>query len=374
MKEIRLQTSSPYTLYLAKDLDKTTLQSYLKPYQSSTIFIVTDNKVASLYKDKLTSYLKDYQVQWHSLPYNETKQDLVSMEEYKTIDSILSIYQFLAEHKAHRKSLLIAFGGGVIGDLTGFAAATYMRGIDYLQIPTTLLSQVDSSIGGKTGFNFANGKNNIGAFKQPIATFIATTFLQSLDAKQWLYGYSELLKHAFIAKPSLFHLLQNFSLATLQKDEDTLLDALYESCSVKATIVMQDEKESSVRALLNFGHTLGHLLEEHSDYAIAHGLSVLWGMDFALFFSYTQKYLNEADYQLLHSYLQPFLSANPIKEYTAQMNNKETFAHLLEKDKKNTASGLTFIVLNQLGKASLLHNVSLDLLWQTWQKYVATIA
>ncbi|UCZ55882.1 3-dehydroquinate synthase [Desulfurispirillum indicum] len=200
-------------------------------------------------------------------------------EEHKSLDTFAAIQEWLLENGANRSSLLIAFGGGVVGDMTGFVAATFMRGIDFIQIPTTLLSQVDSSVGGKTGVNLTGGKNMVGAFHQPVHVAINTDTLTTLDSRNYAAGIAEVIKYGFAMDAELFDTLCRQRAALKARDPEVLSEIIRHCCLIKSHIVSQDERESGLRAVLNFGHTIGHIVEKWGKYqSHLHGEAVAIGM------------------------------------------------------------------------------------------------
>lgn len=240
-------------------------------------FIVSNETVAPLYLDKLRECLGGVATETISLPDGE---------QHKTLDAVSAILDKLVESGANRDTTVIALGGGVVGDITGFAAACYMRGVAFIQVPTTLLAQVDSSVGGKTGVNHPGGKNLIGAFHQPQLVLIDTDTLSTLPDRELKAGLAEVIKHGAIADAVFFEWLENNMPALLGKDPDSLAHAVQRSCEIKAAVVAEDEREAGRRAILNFGHTFGHAIENCLGYGEwLHGEAVAAGMVMAADFS-----------------------------------------------------------------------------------------
>jgi len=232
--------------------------------------VVTNETVEPLYLEALTADLTGKQVRAISLPDGEA---------YKTLETVEDILDTLIEGGANRDTTVIALGGGVVGDIAGFAAACYMRGVDFIQVPTTLLAQVDSSVGGKTGVNHASGKNLIGAFHQPRAVLIDTETLQTLPDRELKAGLAEVIKYGAIVDADFFAWLEANVDALLARDPQALAVAIRRSCELKAEIVAEDERESGRRAILNFGHTFGHAIERCQGYGEwLHGEAVAAGM------------------------------------------------------------------------------------------------
>ncbi|MGA7105593.1 MAG: 3-dehydroquinate synthase [Candidatus Deferrimicrobiaceae bacterium] len=248
--------------------------------RGTPVFVVTDRTVHSLYGDDLRKWLS-------GVPHDVLP--LPPGEERKRWDTVQEIYSFLARKGAGRDSLVVAFGGGVVGDLAGFAAATFLRGIPYVQIPTTLLSQVDSSVGGKTGFNLAEGKNLVGAFHQPRAVFIDPAFLLTLDDRNLRAGMAEVVKCAFAGAPSLLESITACAESWKKMSGDSWITVIRGAVAFKASVVERDEKEGSARRILNLGHTIGHALEQASGYhRLLHGEAVAMGLAWEAIFSRRQ--------------------------------------------------------------------------------------
>ena len=232
--------------------------------------VVSNETVAPLYYQELLPNLTGREV---------TSVNLPDGEAYKTVGTMQTVLDALVESRANRDGCLIALGGGVVGDIAGFAAACYMRGIDFIQVPTTLLAQVDSSVGGKTGVNHAQGKNLIGAFHQPQLVLIDTDTLSTLPDRELSAGLAEVIKHGVICDPEFFAWLESNIAALLRRDPDALEHAIRRCCEIKAEVVAEDEREAGRRAILNFGHTFGHAIEYSQGYGEwLHGEAVAAGM------------------------------------------------------------------------------------------------
>jgi 3-dehydroquinate synthase len=273
--KIRLKKKIDYSYDIAIGqnilTDVTEFISILKP---NKIAIITDSNVKRLYGGKILSQLKDKSIPALMLSFQ-------AGEENKNRQTKEKIENLLLARGFKRNSLIIAFGGGVVGDLAGYVASTYMRGIPYIQLPTTLLAMVDSSIGGKTGIDTQYGKNTIGTFYQPNAVFIDTEFLKTLPKKELLNGFAEMIKHGVIKDKKYFDFLDNNLNSILNPDEkqdEKIVYAIKRSCQVKKKVVQKDEKEEFLRKTLNFGHTIGHAVEKASDYKIKHGQAIAFGM------------------------------------------------------------------------------------------------
>ena len=238
------------------------------------IALVTNPTVKKLHAQRLVDSLK-------KAGFTVMSIDIPDGEQYKNLDWANSIYTALLINGFDRKSALVAFGGGVIGDLTGFAAATFMRGVPFIQVPTTLLAMVDSSVGGKTGVNHPMGKNMIGAFYQPKKVIMDQDVLRSLPKEELLSGMAEVIKYGVIWDGAFFEYLDNNRERILSLDHEAVIHIIRRSCEIKADVVSKDEREGGLRAILNFGHTIGHAIETAENYTIRHGYAVAIGMVYA---------------------------------------------------------------------------------------------
>lgn len=251
-------------------LDKVA-EDLARQYKASRYCIVSDDTVAALYGNDLLA-----RIQNHGLTC-----DLLSFphgEASKNLDTVTRLVSSTAQLGLDRKSMFIALGGGVTGDITGFLASTYMRGIPFIQIPTTLLAQVDSSVGGKTGVDIPEGKNLVGTFYQPKAVYIDTDVLKTLPEEQFLSGMAEVIKHGFIQDNDFITFLETNQQKLMTLENDAVVEIIYASCRIKAEVVSEDEKESNSRRILNFGHTIGHAVEATSKFSLSHGFAVAIGM------------------------------------------------------------------------------------------------
>lgn len=324
---------------------------------SKQILIVSNTKVAPLYLDNLLDQLSAYNTEYLILPDGE---------QYKTIESAMLIFDKLLSCRFGRNATLIAVGGGVIGDLVGFAAACYQRGIPFVQIPTTLLSQVDSSVGGKTGVNHPLGKNMIGAFYQPQAVIADTDVLKTLDDRQLSSGLAEVIKYGLIRDFEFFLWLEQNIPALLARDKEALAYAIECSCQNKAQIVSEDEKESGVRAILNLGHTFGHAIETGMGYGeYLHGEAVAIGICQAADLSRRMGWLMDSDVDRIIALLtQAKLPTIPPPSLDA-----DRFLEFMSSDKKNVDGEIRVILLKKIGQAALPVGIGIDLLKTTLQQY-----
>ena len=301
------------------------------------LLIVTDTNVEKLYADEVKTLLCEngYDAQVYAFPAGE---------EHKSMDAILGICAACINHGLDRKSMIAALGGGVVGDMAGFAAAIYMRGIDFIQIPTTLLSQSDSSVGGKTGIDFMESKNILGAFRQPRLVYINVSTLKTLPQEQFVSGMGEVIKHGIIRDGDFFRYLEQNADSVKALNADTLIKMDKINCSIKAAVVETDEKENGLRAILNFGHTIGHAVESAFDFKMTHGECVGLGMIGA---SYIAKERNMIDMETL-SRIERILNLYGFKT-RVKLPPAETVIEYMQKDKKKIAGKLKFVLPTEIG-------------------------
>lgn len=316
--------------------------------ESRKVCIVTDSHVASLYGDEVMDILNGHC----------RKNVLFSFpagEENKTLDTVKNIYTFLINEKFDRKDLLIALGGGVVGDITGFAAATYLRGIDFVQIPTTLLAQADSSIGGKTGVDFDGYKNMVGAFYMPKLVYMNVGVLKTLDDRQFFSGFAEVMKHGLIKDAMFYEWLLDNMYEICDRDLDTLLEMVQRSSKIKKLVVEKDPTEKGDRALLNFGHTIGHAIEKYKNFSLTHGECVALGAVAAAFISWKHEWLSMEEYYEIRDMFVPFNLPISIEDIEPQEILK-----LTKSDKKMEDGNIKFVLLKKVGKALIDRTVTDD--------------
>jgi 3-dehydroquinate synthase len=273
-------------------------------------------------------------------------------EQHKRLRTVERLASELAELGAHRDALLLALGGGVLGDMTGFLAAIYQRGVDYIQLPTTLLAQVDASVGGKTGVNLPEGKNLVGSFHSPIAVFADTTTLATLSDREFRAGLFECIKSAIIRDPALFRLLESQREKILARDPKVLERVVAATVRVKAKIVQRDEHESGERMLLNFGHTLGHALESALHYkTLLHGEAVAWGMLAALNLSVLTKHLSQTDADRAAAIIRAY---GPLPKFSLDADKVLAAS---ARDKKHSSATQRYILATKIGDAKVVPNI-----------------
>jgi 3-dehydroquinate synthase len=309
------------------------------------LFLVTAPEIWGLWsKAVLASFPADVQPTVLFLPPGERHKRMASVED---------LAEQLATAGADRDSVLLALGGGVLGDLTGFLAAIYMRGIRYVQLPTTLLAQVDSSIGGKTGANLTAGKNLIGSFHHPLAVLADTATLTTLPSAELRAGLQESIKAGIIADPKLFRLMEQSAEAILASDAAALTQVVTASVRVKAKVVSQDEKESGLRMILNFGHTLGHAIETATGYKqLLHGEAVAWGSIAAAFVSRNRGVLSQKDTERIVTLIRRY---GPLPGFTAK---PERLVALTYSDKKARSGRRAFILATGIGSTAIVYDVT----------------
>ncbi|MGD2054446.1 MAG: 3-dehydroquinate synthase [Gammaproteobacteria bacterium] len=332
-----------YPIYIGDDLlgNTTLLQQHIP---GRNVLVVSNVTVAPLYLEKILAMLADRHVETCILPDGE---------EYKNLDTLNTIYDVLLGKKLDRNSTIIALGGGVIGDMAGFAAASYQRGVHLIQIPTTLLAQVDSSVGGKTAVNHPLGKNMIGAFYQPRAVIADTSSLSTLPDRELSAGIAEVIKYGLIRDLPFFDWLQQNMTKLLARDADALAHAIDVSCRNKAEVVATDEKESGQRALLNLGHTFGHAIEAGMGYGKwLHGEAVAAGMRMAAIMSHQLGWISANDVDRITELLKQ--ASLPV-DAPAELS-PERFVELMSVDKKVMDGVLRLVLLKDIGHAVITND------------------
>ncbi len=333
MRRIDIRTSSgEYPIILGKNIISQ-LKEYISDYDK--ILLLSNEDIGNIYFKRVLQELKDERIRVFTIPEGES---------FKNLETLSTIYDYMAKENFSRKSLIISLGGGVVCDIGGFVGATYMRGIDFIQIPTSLLAQVDASIGGKTGVDTQYGKNLIGAFKQPKAVFIDVSFLSTLPKEQFSSGMAEVIKHSLIIEDKeYFEFLKEKREEIISLDSKSLIEMIAKSCDIKREIVERDEFEKGDRALLNLGHTYGHSIEKLFNFkGMTHGEGVAKGIIFELELS---KILNEIDEDRIEEIKDIFksygLDPNPI------YYPEEVILEIMKKDKKNSFDKINFILFSK---------------------------
>ena len=327
-----------YDIVFSKDFDLLLdeLQSF--DVENRRVAIIADTNTQRLFGDTVL----------HILEGNCKKVILYAFpagENHKTLDTVKEIYKTLIEEQYDRKDLLIALGGGVVGDITGCAAATYLRGIDFIQIPTTLLALVDSSIGGKTGVDFSQYKNMVGAFHMPRLVYMNLSVLKDLPGRQYFAGMAEVLKSALIKDGKFYEWLINSFYEICQREPEYMEEMIYKTNLIKKEIVEKDPFEKGDRALLNFGHTLGHAIEKYKNFEMLHGECVALGCICAAFISWKRDLISSDDYYEIRDMFVPFCLPITIEDI-----DEQEIVALTHSDKKADNHGIKFILLKKGGK------------------------
>lgn len=321
-----------------------------KSIKGNKAVIVTNETIKPLLLDTLTATLSEKELEVIVLPDGE---------QYKTLKSFELVITRLLESRASRDTTLIALGGGVIGDLTGFVAASYQRGMPFIQVPTTLLSQVDSSVGGKTAVNHPLGKNMVGAFYQPKAVFIDLATLSTLPPREFAAGMAEVIKYGVIYDQAFFNWLEDNVEAIKSFDTTALQHTIHRCCQIKAEIVAQDEKESGIRALLNLGHTFGHAIEAEQGYGNwLHGEAVAAGIVLASKCAVMKNWLSTSELRRIEALLEVFQL--PIAPPSSM--HMQDFVKHMRHDKKVEAGQIRFVIPQGIGNAVVTKDISDDLL------------
>lgn len=336
--------------YLAEEISKL-------GFVGHKLCVVTDSNVAPLYLEAVKNALKE--------KFDQVYEFVIPAgEQNKTLDNIKKLYEYLILNRFDRKDCLVALGGGVIGDMTGFAAATYLRGIDFVQVPTTLLSQVDSSIGGKTGVDFDSYKNMVGAFHMPRLVYMNLSVLNTLSDEQFSCGMGEILKHGLIKNREYFTWCMDNADKIQERDYETLLYMIKESCKIKRDVVEKDPTEKGDRALLNFGHTLGHAVEKLKNFEMLHGQCVAVGAVAAMKLSAMRGNVLEEDVANSEKCFEKF--GLPVR---AEGITAEQILQISKSDKKMEAGKIKFVLLQEVGNAYVDKTVTDEELMQA-SKYI----
>lgn len=341
-----------YEIVIGNDLLARTGELLASVTRSNKVFVITDENVAKYHLETVEQSLQQQGITYEIIilrPGEQTKNFLV-------LEFVLNE---ILNHRPERHTPLIALGGGVIGDLTGFAASILLRGVPFIQIPTTLLAQVDSSVGGKTGINSQQGKNLIGSFYQPKLVIADSAALDSLSKREFLAGYAEVVKYGLIDKPEFFAMLENNVAGIKARDKQLIEQCVRISCEAKAEIVAKDEREGGVRALLNLGHTFGHALEVETGYsdALNHGEGVALGMVLAFQLSVRLGYCQQEDLDRVSQHLSAVGLPTKLQDIRKHWDIKR-LVEAMYQDKKVEGGNLVFILTRGIGKAFIAKEVS----------------
>ena len=347
--EVKTKTGK-YQIIIGKNLS----HNLSKIFNNNSIYfnkalLLIDNKIKKKIVKKLTNSIKQKKI---IIRFN-------SSEKNKNINNVIKILDSLQKNNFNRNDCLVAVGGGITGDTGGFAASLYKRGLKFINIPTTLLSQVDSSVGGKTGVNTKYGKNLIGSFYQPKLVLIDINFLKTLPRREVVCGYAEILKHSIISNKQNFKYLHRNIKNILNLKSPFIDKAIFESCKIKKEIVQKDENEDNLRKTLNFGHTFAHAYEASMGYSkkLNHGEAVILGIYSALRFSLKIKLIKLTDFDFIIEHFNKAKLFYDIKKYFSKANKKEIVSYM-QKDKKNSSSKINLVLLKKIGVVDLKKSFS----------------
>ncbi|GAB6149688.1 3-dehydroquinate synthase [Clostridium novyi] len=344
MRELKISLGeNSYSILIEKGLISSIGKKISEIYNGKKVAVVTDKNVDKFYGDKIVSQLE-------GRGFNVKKIVLNPGEKSKSVEVLLNTYDELLDFNITRGDLIIALGGGVVGDLTGFAAATLLRGIPYIQIPTSLLAQIDSSIGGKVAVDLNRGKNLVGNFYHPKAVFIDPNMLKTLDERFFYDGMAEVIKYGCIRDKQLFYNLLNYN--TNEELIENMEHIIYSCCNIKREIVERDEKDTGERMLLNFGHTIGHAIEKYFNFEkYTHGEAVALGMYAITKKSEEMKLTKEGTSNLIKDILTKYNL-----KYDIHLEDKESILNAISLDKKNKGEFMNIVLLNEIGK-SFIHKI-----------------
>lgn len=335
-----------YDIVIEKNFEKLALELSAFNLEKRRVCIVTETTVDKLYGEEVLNIVSGISKEAYKFVFN-------AGEENKNLYTVKDLYTFLIDRNFDRKDILIALGGGVVGDLCGYSAATYLRGIDFIQVPTTLLAQSDSSVGGKTGVDFDGYKNMVGAFYQPKLVYMSTDTLKTLTKKEYMSGMGEVIKHGLIKDKSFYNWLKENAEKIKALDDDCLAYMAKTNCSIKRAVVENDFKEQGERALLNFGHTLGHAIEKFVYQYNLHGECVSVGINGAAYLSLQKGYISEETYNDILETLKMF--DLPVTENRIDVDK---VLAATANDKKMEAGQIKFILLSDIGNAFINKEIS----------------
>lgn len=324
-----------YSHFVEQELEK-----WMEIYPKDKVFLATEETVNEIWMNEFNRFLNVHGIK---------KVVIQAGENNKKIESVATIWEFLSQNGGDRKSLLINIGGGMLTDLAGFAASTFKRGIDFLNVPTTLLSQVDASVGGKTGINFSGLKNEVGTFKEPVAVLINTDFLKTIDEENFISGFAEMIKHGLIYSPEHLNELQEFDISAI--DYDNLQEVIRHSVNVKEYFVSNDLTENNIRKALNFGHTSGHAFESLAmvqNRPVLHGFAVAYGMILELFLSMKICNFPENDFNEFTNWLLKIYG-----KFEITSDDFQPLYELMTHDKKNEGGKINFTLISKPGQIEI---------------------
>ena len=353
-----------YNIEIGKNIVTNIANYLLEIGNFSKIFVITDQNVAKFHLEEFSAILDKANLKHQNII-------LEAGEKTKDFANLQNLCDKILAEKIDRKTLLIAFGGGVIGDLCGFVASILLRGIDFIQVPTTLLAAVDSSVGGKTAINSKFGKNLIGSFYQPKLVLCDLNFLNTLPDRDFISGYGEVIKYGLIDDGGFFSFLEQNIVKIKARNPEILQEIIVKSCNIKAKIVSQDETEKGARALLNFGHTFGHIFETETGYSdeLFHGEGVGIGIAMAAVMSKNLGLIDNQDVFRIKKHLNEVGLFSSPKQLRKEWNVPNLLSHLY-KDKKVQNSKLTFILLKNIGEAFIKNDVKETLFLEVLEEFL----
>ena len=326
-----------YDVLVGTGIFKKLLHEFKKINLAKNIFVVVDSNVYKLYQNEIDKLIDSYKGKINFLVIEVN-------EKLKSFSTLQNIYKTMLNNNYSRDSLLVAMGGGIVGDISGFVAATFSRGIQYVQVPTTLLSTVDSSVGGKTGINFGKTKNIIGSFYQPNLVLIDVSFLKTLEREEFLSGIGEVVKYAYLTNVDFYKYVKKNIDKIFDKNARVISKIISESVRFKGDVVVSDEKESGNRKILNLGHTFAHALEVETKFKLKHGQAVIVGISAALFLSYKLRFINSSKLEELLALITIFKN-----EINIGKINFERAILTMQRDKKNRENKIKFVLLKDIG-------------------------
>jgi len=338
-------------IVMGKDLFSN-VQEFLNKNNKRSIYIITDENVAKIHLKSLISFLSSFHVGVHVLEPSEKS---------KSLDVVEGIYGDLIENNYDRSTTILSLGGGVVGDISGFVASTYLRGVDYIQIPTTLLAQVDSSIGGKVGLDFGKYKNMIGSFYFPIANFIDVKLLNTLDKRELTSGLGEIIKYGIIKDYDFFKYVTTNISKIYDCDENILLNIVEKSVSIKSEVVNKDERDKGIRRILNFGHTIGHGIESLFGFnTYNHGEAVILGM---MYETYISKEIGLIDDEYFNEIINTLINLVPSKpNIETRDDSLSQIVDIISHDKKNVNGNIVFVLPVRQGEVEVFDDIDIELI------------
>ena len=343
---VNYQDKPCYDIVFTTDFSDLSNEISALGFEGRKIAVITDTNVGKIYGEEVLKCLSN-------ISDTTVIYEIPAGESNKQLSEIKKIYEFLMERHFDRHDLLIALGGGVVGDMCGFTAATYLRGVSFVQVPTTLLSQTDSSIGGKTGVDLEGVKNMVGAFYMPKLVYMNISTLNTLDARQYASGFAEVMKHGLIKDQNFYTWLIENMYEINDREADVLMEMISKSCDIKRAVVEKDPTEKGERALLNFGHTLGHAIEKYMNFEMMHGECVALGAVAAAFISWKRQLISMEEFYEIRDMFVPFNLPISIDSV-----DKEAILDITKSDKKADSDKIKFILLKKIGKAFIDDSVT----------------